>query len=127
MLHSFVSLAHKFRIMFLLVLVFEGKKTKQNLCLSKKDKNFWKSHFQMLSCSLIIIIVFSKSISFWEKKCVLICLIWQYSRKYYQRGNTVKSREHWTHKSFSEPLTSLLLNTVLSVTTQGWTPLTSLL
>ena len=40
MLHSFVSLAHKFRIMFLLVLVFEGKKTKQNLCLSKKDKNF---------------------------------------------------------------------------------------
>lgn len=26
MLHSFVSLAYKFRMMFLLVLVFEGKK-----------------------------------------------------------------------------------------------------
>lgn len=26
MLHSFVSLAHKFRIMFLLVFAFEGKK-----------------------------------------------------------------------------------------------------
>ena len=42
MLHSFVSLAHKFRIMFLLVFAFEEKKKHMPL---KERQNFLKISF----------------------------------------------------------------------------------